>query len=87
MYLMKSMLQRLQEIGLFQEMQTFMYAVFEEHLKMDIGMLHLSPCEVTRDAQSIYKELKKHAKSSTAALTSACFPGNWRGRSYAFVLH
>ena len=25
------------EIGLFQEMQTFMYAVFEEHLKTDTG--------------------------------------------------
>jgi hypothetical protein len=52
---------------------------------------------VTRDAQSIYKELKKHAKSSTAAqlsgdtllkyITSARFPGNWRGTSSAFVLH
>jgi hypothetical protein len=41
--------------------------------------------------------LKKHAKSSTAAqlsgdsllqyITTARFPGSWRGTSYAFVLH
>jgi hypothetical protein len=84
------------KIGLLQEMQTFMYAVFEEHLKTDTGKSLVSRYEVTRDAQSIYKELK-HAKSSTAAqlsgdtllkyITSARFPGNWRGTSYAFVLH
>jgi hypothetical protein len=55
------------EIGLFQEMQTFMYAVFEEHLKPDARRSLFGQYEVTRDAQSIYKELKKHVKSSTAA--------------------
>jgi hypothetical protein len=44
-----------------------------------------------------YKELTKHAKSSTVAqiscdtllkyITSARYPGNWRGTSYAFVSH
>ena len=85
------------EISLFQEMQTFMYAVFEEHLKTDTGKSLVSRYEHAHDAQSIYKELKKHAKSSTAAqlsgdtllkyITSARYPGNWRGTSYAFVLH
>jgi hypothetical protein len=46
------------EIGLFHEMQTFMYAVFEKHLRTDTGKSLVSRYEVTRDAQSIYKELK-----------------------------
>jgi hypothetical protein len=72
-------------------------AVFEEKLKTDKGKSLVSAYESTRDAQAIYKELTKHAKSSTAAqlsgdnllkyITSARCPGNWRGTSYSFVLH
>jgi hypothetical protein len=59
------------KIGLFQEMQTLMYAVFEEQLKTDTGKLLVSQYKMICDAQSIYsKELKMHAKSSTAALLS-----------------
>ena len=85
------------ELALFTEMQVFMYAVLEEHLKTDTGKSLVSQYEETRDAQSIYRELKRHAKSSTAAqlssdtllkyITSARYPGTWRGTSYAFVLH
>jgi hypothetical protein len=85
------------DIAVFQEIQTFMYAVLEEHLKTDKGKSLVSQYELDRDAQSIYRELKKHAKSSTAAqisgdsllqyITTARFPGTWRGTSYAFVLH
>jgi hypothetical protein len=87
----------LNEINLFREMQTFMYPVFEEHLKMDKGKSLVNHYEDRRDAQSIYQELKKHAKSSTAGqisgdtllkyITSAHYPGNWKGTSYALVLH
>ena len=86
-----------EEIAVFAEMQTFMYAVFEEHLKTDTGKSLVSRYEGLRDAQSVYKELLKHAKSSTAAqlsgdtllkyITSARYPGNWRGTSHGFVLH
>ena len=85
------------ELTLFKEMQVFMYAVFEEHLKTDTGKSLVSKYEATRDAQGIYRELVKHAKSSTAAqlsgdtllkyITTARYPGNWKGTSYAFVLH
>jgi hypothetical protein len=85
------------EMAVFKEMQTFMYAVLEEHLKTDKGKSLVSQFESTRDAQSIYRELKKHALSSTAAqlsgdtllqyITTTRFPGNWRGTAYAFVLH
>jgi hypothetical protein len=77
-------------------MQTFMYAVFKEHLKTDKRKLLVSDHEDKRDAQRIYREPKKHAKSSTAQIsgdsllkyiTSAQYPGNWHGTSYAFVLH
>jgi hypothetical protein len=85
------------DIAVFKEMQTFMYAVLEDHLKTDKGKSLVSQFESSRDAQSIYRELKKHALSSTAAqlsgdtllqyITTTRFPGNWRGTSYAFVLH
>lgn len=85
------------EKALFDEMQTFMYAVLEDHLKTDMGKSLISQYELTRDAQSVYRELKQHARNSTAAqisgdtllqyITTARFPGNWRGTSYAFVLH
>jgi hypothetical protein len=85
------------EKSLFKEMQIFMYAVFEEKLNTDKGKSLVSAYESTRDAQAIYKNLLKHAQNSTAALlsgnallkyiTSAVYPGNWRGTSYAFILH
>jgi hypothetical protein len=85
------------DVAVFQEIQTFMYAVLEEHLKTDKGKSLISQYESSQDTQSIYRELLKHAKSSTAAqisgdtllqyITTARYPGNWRGTSYAFVLH
>jgi hypothetical protein len=74
-----------------------MYAILEEHLKTDKGKSLVSQFEATRDAQSIYKELKKHALNSTAEqlsgdtllqyITTTRFPGNWSGTAYGFVLH
>jgi hypothetical protein len=85
------------EKALFREMQTFMYAVLEDHMKTDMGKSLVSHYELSRDAQSIYRDLKKHALSSTAAqlsgdtllqyITTARFPGSWRGKSFGFVLH
>jgi hypothetical protein len=53
--------------AVFPEMQIFMYAIMEEHLKMDKGKSLVSKYKVDNDAQSIYCELKKHGTSSTAA--------------------
>jgi hypothetical protein len=78
------------EIHVFWEMQTFMCSVFKEHHKTDKGKPLISEYEDNRDAQRIYCELKKHARSSTAAQISgdsAQYPGNWSDTSYAFVLH
>ena len=59
-----------EEYAVFREMQVFMYAVFEEHLKTGKGKSLVSQYEEHHDAQSIYRELKKHALSSTAAQLS-----------------
>lgn len=85
------------ERDVFQEIQTFMFAVMEEKLKSEKGKSLISKYEDTRDAQSVYRELKKHALESTAALLSgdtllqyistARYPGTWRGNSFNFVLH
>jgi hypothetical protein len=55
------------EKAVFREMQTFMYAVMADHLKTDKGKALFSQYEGTRDAQSIYWELVKHALASTSA--------------------
>jgi hypothetical protein len=85
------------EVGLFREMQIFMYAVLEEKLNTDKGRSLVSAYKSKPDAHSIYKDLTKHDKRSTSAqlsgdillkyITSARYPGNWCGTSYAFVLH
>ena len=85
------------EKTVFKEIQVFMFAVLEEHLKTSKGKALVSMYEHTHDAQMIYAELKKHAQCSTAAqlsgdtllqyITTPRFPGNWRGTSYDFVLH
>jgi hypothetical protein len=46
-----------EEKAVCQEMQIFMYAVMEEHLKTDKGRSIVSKYEADNDAQSIYREL------------------------------
>ena len=58
------------EKTVFKEIQVFMYAVLEEHLKTSKGKALVSMYEHTHDAQKIYAELKKHAQCSTAAQLS-----------------
>jgi hypothetical protein len=58
------------EIELFQEIQTFVYAIMEEKLKLEKGKLSISKFEEKRDAQSAYRKFKKHELGSTAAQLS-----------------
>jgi hypothetical protein len=54
-------------------MQKFMYAMYAimaDHLKTDKGKSFVSQYETTRDAQSTYRELVKHALASTSAWLS-----------------
>jgi hypothetical protein len=85
------------EKEVFQEIQYFMYSFFEEKLKSNKVKSLIQDYEDTRDAQPLYTAHKRHAKQSTVAhisgymllkyITSAHFPGNWRGTAYSFVLH
>jgi hypothetical protein len=84
------------EKAVFQE-TSFMYAVMAIHLKTDKVKSLVSQYEGTRDAQSIFRELVKHVLASTSAwlsgddllryITTACYPDNWRGTAFAFVLY
>jgi hypothetical protein len=47
-----------------------MFAVMADHLTTDKGKSLASQYEGTRDAQSIYRELVKHALASTSAWLS-----------------
>jgi hypothetical protein len=79
------------------EMQTFMYAVFQEQLKNNKGRLLVSQFEATCDAPSFCQEFVKFALRSAAAhfsvdkllqyITTTLYPGTWRGTSHAFGLH
>jgi hypothetical protein len=85
------------KIEVFQEIQTFMYAVMEEKLKSEKGELLISEFEEKRNVQSIYCKLKKHALGSTAAqlsgdtllqnITTAQYLGTWRVDLFNFVLN
>jgi hypothetical protein len=78
-------------------MQILMHAIMAESLKTDKGKSLVSQYEKDHDAQSIYRDLKKNSLGSTSAwlsgdallkyITSAWYPGNWRGTAYACVLH
>jgi hypothetical protein len=62
-----------------------------------MGKSLVSQYEGTRNVLSIYRELVKHALASTSAwlsgddllryITMACYPDNWRGTTFSFVLH
>jgi hypothetical protein len=85
------------EKDVFWEMQTFMYSVMADHLKTDKRKSLVSQYERTRDTQSIYRDLVKHALDLTSAwvsgddllrcITTARYPDNWRGTAFYFVLH
>jgi hypothetical protein len=85
------------DVDLFEEMQTFMYAVLQEHLKTNKGKSLVSQFESSPKASSIYWELVKHALRSTTAqfsgdtllqyITTTRYPDTWRVTSHDYVLH
>jgi hypothetical protein len=85
------------EKAVFTEIQAFMYAVLQEHLKTNKRHSLVSQYEKTRDAHRFFRDLVKHALSSTAAqlsgdimlqyITTTRYPGTTRGTSHCFVSH
>jgi hypothetical protein len=87
LFWMRLMPQRpMKEKAVLQEMQIFMYAVMDEHLKTVKGKSLVSKYEVDNDAQSIYRELKKHGTSSTAAWLAGDIQYTLKSFAIAFAL-
>jgi hypothetical protein len=65
------------EKEVFQEMQFFMYSVFEEKLKFNKGKSLVQDYEDSRDAQALYTALKRHAKQSEAHISGDTLLNSW----------
>jgi hypothetical protein len=61
----------MEDKALFQEKQTFMYAVAEKTLLTDEGKAYVREFEKQSDAQSIYRRIIEHAIKSTEASLEA----------------
>ena len=86
------------ELAVFTEKQKFIYSVFEEKLKTDMGKYFVRIHESDFDAQSIFEQLQIHARASTQAsldnadllsyiTTTKLHDSKWRGTSHSFILH
>lgn len=87
-----------EENELFVEKQKFVYAVLEKNLLTDKGKSLIRHYAATFDAQKVYRDISKYAKSSTQAameastllayITSAnCGDGTWKGSTQSFILN
>jgi hypothetical protein len=85
-------------VALFSEKQKFMYAVFEKHLLSDKGKSLVRTYHKNADAQSVYRDLRDYAISSTKASMSSrdlltyitsSRPGDqtWKGGTHAYILN
>ena len=86
------------DIAIFNEKQKFIYSVFEEKLRTDMGKFFVRLHEHDYDAQTIFAKLQDHAKASTQAAidtadllsyitTIKLHDTKWRGTTHSFVLH
>jgi len=84
--------------AVFKEKQKFVYSVFEEKLKTDMGKFFVRLHEQDYNAQEIYRKLLDHAKASTQAsidtadllsyiTTIKLHESKWRGTTHSFILH
>ncbi|MGL4351678.1 MAG: hypothetical protein ACRCT2_14160, partial [Plesiomonas shigelloides] len=87
-----------QDIELFKEQQKYMMAVFTTCVQTDYGKTLVRKFEGTHDAQMLFIELERHAKTSTSAIltatellsyitTATLGKNTWNGTTTAFVLH
>ena len=83
---------------LFDEMQKFMYAVFESTLFTDTAKALVRKYESSFDARSIYRDLFDLMQDSTQAtidssqlmsyvVSSRYDDGSWRGSTHSYILH
>jgi hypothetical protein len=81
--------------AIFREQQTFLYDVFNTILKTPMGRYYVRKYEVSRDAQSVWRDYSTHMCSSTwgemametllSELTSTKLSSNYRGTTVSFI--
>ena len=96
-YLDPDYLPKESEKELFNSRQVFMFAAFDKHLLTDMGKTIVRRYVHYTDAQSVWKDLQDHMKSSskggsekrrlTQHVTNAVLDHNYKGTRKQFVLH
>ena len=87
-----------QDVELFKEQNKYMMAVFNTCVQTDFGKTLIRKFEDTHDAQLLFVELERHAKTSTSAIltatellsyitTATLGKNTWNGTTTSFVLH
>ena len=86
-----------EEQELFEAKQTFMFSVFNANLQTDMGKTIVRRHLANTDAQSVWKELSEHMRTSskgasekrrlTRYVTNTVLDDNFKGTSEQFVLH
>ena len=82
---------------LFDAKQVFMFSVLDKHLLTDMGKTIVRNYVHTTDAQSVWKHIQEHMKSSSKGasekrklsqyVTSTVLEDNYKGTTEQFVLH
>ena len=82
---------------LFEAKHTFMFSVFNANLQTDIGETIVRRHLATTDAQSVWRELSEHMRTSakgasekrrlTQYVTNTVLDDNFKGTTEQFVLH
>ena len=54
-----------EEKGLFENIQVFMFSVFNTHLLTDMGKTIVQKHVHSTDAQAVWKDIQEHMKSSS----------------------
>ena len=86
-----------EEQELFEAKQTFMFSVFNANLQTNIGKTIVRRHLANTDAQSVWKELSEHMRTSskgasekrrlTQYVTNTVLDDNFKGTTEQFVLH
>ena len=86
-----------EEQELFEAKQTFMFSVFNANLQTDMGKTIVRRHLANTDAQSVWKELSEHMRTSskgasekrrlTQYVTNTVLDDNFKGTTEQFVLH
>ena len=86
-----------EEQDLFEAKKTFMFSVFNNNIQTDMGKTIVRRHLVNTDAQSVWKELSEHMRTSskggsekrrlTQYVTNTVLDDNFKGTTEQFVLH